>query len=1100
MDNCFMPNFTVFSSNRLEILSDRLAEIVRRPLSSPLEAETIIVQSRGMERWISLALARRNKICANVWYPFPNTFLETMFRRILPDIPHPSPFNREILTFKILKNLSAILDRPQFSLLRRYLADDDNGLKAYKLSLKLADLYDQYLVFRPELILQWDAGQGDDSPDGRWQAELWRILASGMEKKHRAYLQQEFLARLESTPASTSDLPSRVSIFGISYLPPFHLQSFIGLSRIAPVNLFLLSPCREFWADILSVSEMYRLSRKSSSKTDATESLHMEQGHPMLASMGQLGKEFFYLINQYDVHIEDCFESADGIDLLSRLQSDILNLKYRATPRFHPDGSAAVDTVEKIHSETEYGAADGSIQIHSCHSPMREIEVLRDNLLALFEQDADLKPRDVIVMTPDIGAYAPYISAVFDIREGDNPVIPFGIADQSTRRMSPVTRSFLSLLDIPGSRFGASRVLGLLGSAGVKERFGFADAEVETIARWVDHVNIRWGRDAESRKRKGLPGYTDNTWVAGIERLLLGYAMPGHDRARMFSGILPYDHIEGGEAQILGRFLEFLSRLFEFSVRLDNALSPAAWQSVLSESLNSFIAIDESTERDIQYLHSCLGAFGRLESLTEFSEPLAFEVVRAHIENKIDGSYGEGGFLSGGVTFCAMLPMRSIPFEVVCLIGLGADAFPRDDHPLGFDLITRHPRAGDRSRRKDDKYLFLEALISARRNLYISYVGQSVQDNSHIPPSVLVTELIENIAKGFGLSEGDLVVRHPLQAYSKRYFVEKEPSLFSYSRENFIAAAVADEASAPPPFFSEPLSGPPAEFRTLRLEHLCQFFAHPVRYLTRWRLRLHFEEPEQRSEDKENFNLEALGRYHLKQELLSARLSGHDLRDYFYVQKAKGDLPLGTVGRVLYEKLEQDAKWFAEEISEFISEETSECVPIDMAVGKFRLQGTLGGLYRQGRIQARFARRRAKDWLSVWIYHLVLCSLKGHPHPAVSILIDTDGAVRFKPVKRPEAVLRDLLENYLEGLRRPLHFFPELSYGYVKMVGIEGKKPEAAYTAVRKQWSGSDYRKGVSEDPYYRLCFGGSDPFDDEFQFLAQKVFSPLLAHAEISG
>ncbi len=174
-----MPDFTVISSNRLETLADRLAEIVRHPLSSSLEPETIIVQSRGMERWVSMALAQRNKICANVWYPFPNTFLETMFRRILPDLPERSPFDREVLTFRILKTLSTILNRPQFSSLRRYLADDDSGLKAFQLSMRLADLYDQYLVFRPEMILQWERGQGDDSSDSRWQAELWRALVGG---------------------------------------------------------------------------------------------------------------------------------------------------------------------------------------------------------------------------------------------------------------------------------------------------------------------------------------------------------------------------------------------------------------------------------------------------------------------------------------------------------------------------------------------------------------------------------------------------------------------------------------------------------------------------------------------------------------------------------------------------------------------------------------------------------------------------------------------------------------------------------------------------------------------------------------------------------
>lgn len=1094
-----MPDFTVINSNRLETLADRLAEIVRHPLSSPLEPETIIVQSRGMERWVSMALAQRNEICANVWYPFPNTFIETMFRRILPDLPERSPFDRGVLTFRILKTLSTILNRPQFSSLQRYLDDDDSGLKAFQLSMRLADLYDQYLVFRPEMILQWERGQGDDSSDSRWQAELWRALVGGKKDRHRARLQQEFLVRLKSASINPNDLPSRISIFGISYLPPFHLQSLVGLSRIVPINIFLLSPCREYWADILTVSEMYRLTGKSGPNADAAENLHMEQGHPLLASMGHLGKEFFYLINQYDVQIEDCFETVGGIDLLFQLQSDILHLRDRTEAKLRQDDTPVADTPESFQSTLENGIADRSIQIHSCHSPMREIEVLRDNLLALFEEDPDLMPRDVIVMTPDIGTYAPYIRAVFDAQEGDDLVIPYGIADQSAGRMSPVVRSFISLLDMPGGRFGASRVAGLLGSAGIKERFRLTTPDIDTISRWISDVNIRWGRDAKNRERNGLPAYADNTWQAGIERLLLGYAMPGKGQA-MFSDILPYDHIEGGDAQILGRFLEFLSQLFDWSGRIDHAFSPAAWQPLLSEMLECFIAINETTDRDLQYLHRCLEGLGAMERLAEFSEPLDLEVVRAYIENQIDAGSGAGGFLSGGVTFCALLPMRSIPFKVVCLIGMNADAFPRDNHPLGFDLIARHPRPGDRSRRKDDKYLFLEALVSARRNLYISYVGQSIQDNSHIPPSVIVSELIENITKGYGIPEGNLVVRHPLQAYSKRYFEDGEPELFSYSRENFVAAAGAGESRVLSPFFTEPLTEPPAEYCTLRLENLCQFFTHPVRYLAKRRLRLLLDGSDQQLEDKENFSLDALGRYHLKQELLSARNSGHDLEERFPAQKARGDLPLGAVGSVLYGQMALETEQFAEEISKFIEDEPAESISIDLAVGGFQLLGSLNGLHQQGRIQVRFARRKAKDWLSVWICHLVLCALEDRHHPDVSILVDTDGTVRFRPVDRPETVLKDLLENYREGLCRPLHFFPELSYRYVQLITIEGKDPQEALSSVRKQWIGSDYQKGVGEDPYYKLCFGSSDPFDEEFQKLAKKIFSPIRKHAEALG
>ena len=809
-----MSELRIFTGNRLEILADRLAEVVSRPLATALEPETVIVQSRGMERWVSMALARRNGICANMAFPFPNAFLDDLFRRILPDLPDPSPFDPEILTFRIMKRLPAFLERPAFADLKRYLVDDTKGVKLYQLAVRVADLFDQYLVFRPEMIFQWEAGQGDDGPDNLWQAELWRDLSHGKEKVHRARLHRNLLLRLDTLPVAAVGLPSRISVFGISYLPPFHLQALAGLARISPVYLFLLNPCREYWADILSRRAMHRLTRKIARGTVDADALHMEQGHPLLASLGGLGKEFLVSISATEAHIEDCFVPVDEHSLLSSLQADIFYLRDHSDSR--PADRVAIGDAGPT-------AADASIQIHACHGPLREIEVLHDRLLALFEEHPDLRPRDVIVMAPDIVAYTPYIRAVFDTQTDAGQTIPYSIADQGAGSNKGVLRSFLSLLDLKGSRFEATRVLGLLELPGIKERFDLTAADLTTIARWVRDVNIRWGRDAAGRMRIGLPGLAENTWQAGIDRLLLGYAMPGSDR-RMFDGILPYDHIEGSEALVLGRFIAFLQHLFEWSERLEQSMPPADWRDVFIELLERFIAVDEDAEQEVQQLRRSLENFGCLEERAGFAVPLELEVVRTHLENTLERTHAGGGFISGGVTFCAMLPMRSIPFEVVCLIGMNTAAFPRESTPLGFDLMARFPRPGDRSRRRDDKYLFLEALVSAARVFYISYVGQSVQDNSDIPPSVIVSELIDTIEGSYGIPAVDLVVRHPLQAYSPRYFDDSDPALFSYSFENFMAAAGAAVSDGPQPFFKVPLAPPPTEWQTLRLEQLCQFY------------------------------------------------------------------------------------------------------------------------------------------------------------------------------------------------------------------------------------------------------------------------------------
>jgi exodeoxyribonuclease V gamma subunit len=1082
-----MSELRIFTGNRLEILADRLAEVVSRPLSTAFEPETVIVQSRGMERWVSMALARRNGICANMVFPFPNAFLDGLFRRILPELPDPSPFDPDILTFRIMKRFPAFLERPAFAGLKRYLVDDAKGVKLYQLAVRLADLFDQYLVFRPELILQWEEGQGGDGSDNLWQAELWRDLSRGKETVHRARLHRNLLLRLDTLAAAAAGLPSRISVFGISYLPPFHLQALAGLARINPVYLFLLNPCREYWADILSRRAMHRLTRKIARGAVDADALHMEQGHPLLASLGGLGKEFLVSISATEAHIEDCFVPIDEHNLLSSLQADIFYLR---------DHSDSQQTDHIIIGDNGSTAVDASIQIHACHGPLREIEVLHDRLLAMFEEHPDLRPRDVIVMAPDIVTYTPYIRAVFDTQTGAGQKIPYSIADQGAGSNKGVLRSFLSLLDLKGSRFEATRVLGLLELPGIKERFDLTAADLTSIARWVRDVNIRWGRDAAGRMRIGLPGLVENTWQAGIDRLLLGYAMPGNDR-RMFDGILPYDHIEGSEALVLGRFIAFLQQLFEWSERLEQSAPPAAWRDVFIDLLERFIAVDEDDEQEVQQLRRSIENFGCLEERAGFAEPLELEVVRTHLENTLERSHAGGGFISSGVTFCAMLPMRSIPFEVVCLIGMNTAAFPRENTPLGFDLMARFPRPGDRSRRRDDKYLFLEALVSAARVFYISYVGQSVQDNSDIPPSVIVSELIDTIEDSYGIPAVDLVVRHPLQAYSPRYFNDSDPELFSYSFENFMAAAGAAVADGPQSFFEVPLAPPPLEWQTLRLAQLCRFYAQPARFLVEQRLGILLTDKDILPQDKENFSLDPLSGYRIRQDLIEARLSGHDLADHFQVQRAKGDLPQGNIGRLFYGVLEKQTEAFAAKLLEIIAGKNAEALPVDLTLSGIRLTGTLGGLYPQGRIQMRFARRRAKDYLSAWIYHLVLCGSLLNGRAPVTTLVGADGIARIRPVERPDAILSEILETFKEGLCRPLHFFPDLSLHFLKLTVESGKPENAAIDMVRKKWVGTDFQGGVSEDLYYRLCFGSSDPIDDQFAGLAEKIVAPLLRHVE---
>lgn len=1065
--------FTVYTSNRMERLAERMAELLRHPLPGVLQPEIVVVQSRGMERWISMEIARHSGICANLHFPFPNALLDMLVERVLPERSKTAPLDADTMTFRMLTLLPELLERAEFALLKHYLADDRDGRKCFRLARKIAQIFDQYLIYRPDWIFRWEAGGDAADADERWQSQLWQRLVGDGGLQHRAALQRDLLAALAGLPPASPGIPPRICVFGISYLPPFHLQLFAALSRLAEVHFFLFNPCREYWADIVSEKEARRLQRRAegtAGKPLDRRDLHLERGHPLLASMGALGRDFQAMVSDHDVQVEEAFEEIPVRDHLSRIQADILSL------------GAAAPSAEPMRPSD-----DPSIQIHACHSPMREIEVLHDRLLAMFEEIPDLQPRDVLVMTPEIDRYTPYIHAVFGSQIDDSRRIPYRIADQSLRRESRAVEDFFALLRLRNSRFGATEVLGLVESPEIRNRFKLNERDLERVEQWIRDLNIRWGIDADGRRERGLPGLEENTWQAGIERLLLGLALPGGGR-RMFGGILPYDRIEGEGSRSLGYFLDFLQELFTWSRKLAKTRTPLQWQQVLLTLLETFFQEDETTESDLQAIRDALTLLGSLEQRAGCGLALSVEVAVAFLEERLRQPRRLSGFISGGVTFCAMLPMRSIPFAVIALIGMNHDSFPREDRPPGFDRMARQPRRGDRSRRTDDRYLFLEALLSARRCFYVSYVGQNIQDNSEIPPAVPVSELIDVLQRDCGVAADAIVVKHPLQAFSPRYFSRQERALFSYARENCVAVRRRQD---PPPFFEGRLSEPSEDLLRIELSELCRFFSNPCRFLVRRRFGIRLEEPELLPEDRENFQLAPLDRYRLGNDLLRDRLDGIDAATAYRLHNAEGRLPQGTVGQVHFGQIQAEAASLAAKVGAAGSR------PVGTAEwsGSFAgvaVSGRLQELHENGRLQFRFSPLRASDLLSAWIQHLSLVLAPNRACPATTVLIGTDRAVRFPAIADAERHFQTLLALYRQGLQRPLAFFPDLSLECIQRLDDRGQDRQSALQHARRRWIGSRFQRGVADDPYYGLCFRYADPIGEPFLALAAAVFRPM--------
>lgn len=1084
--------FNLYTGNRLECLAEIFAEKIAEPLASPFAPEIVVLQSKGMERWLSMEVAQKNGICANFSFFFPNTFLDSLYWKCLPDIFMSALFETDGLTFTIMKLLPDCLEMPCFSSLRRYLSDQNDDLKTFQISSKIADIFEQYIIFRPEMILKWEKGESEGE-DSIWQAELWRRIIAEKDARHPARLRENLLKALMNGYVISAKFPQRVSIFGISSLPEIYMQLFAALARIIEVNIYLLNPCREYWGDIDSLSEAETeaeiswFKKKYSSRGASTEGLHLKQSSSLLSSLGKMGRDFFKFINLFNCNLFEQFHPNSDISMLAYLQNDILCMcdhKYQVDP-----------------------VNDKSIQINSCHSPMREIEALHDNLLAMFADNPDLLPKDIIVMAPDIELYAPYIHAVFDSRFDQNTRIPFSIADRSVENESGIIDTFLAILELRDSRFGTTQVLDLLQFPVINAKFLLGKTDVEIITTWIRATNIRWGIDKESRGKLHLPLFFENTWKAGIERLLLGYAMPGYGK-KMFAGILPYDDIEGADVKILGRFIDFTEALFSCAEGLGKDKGLSSWSIFLNRIIDEFLFIDDDGEYEIQVVRQIINNLQAIEDATDFNKKISLDVLKAYLAGALRKKSFGAGFISGGVTFCAMLPMRSIPFKVICLIGMNHDAFPRDEQSLSFDLIAKKPKLLDRFRRNDDKYLFLESIISARDKLYISYIGQSIQDNTSIPPSVLVSELIDQMEKSFAIPgqkiEKHVVVKHRLQAFSPEYFKDGS-GLFSYSITNYKAAMalLQTEKHDPPPFLSTKLAQP-EKLTNIAIKELFDFFSHPVKYFLNKHFGIYLSEANRTKDDKEDFKLDGLDRYIAGSALVQESLDGMEINQYLTIQRAAGLLPHGNIGEYCYREISVDALEFVKIIQEYTKAGMLEPVDFALDLKGINLYGRLYNLYAHGIVTIRYGAARTKDFLRSWLSHLILCSLKNRKNnkefPCKNFLVCKDSVWEFTFLEQSDRILGDLISIFNQGLSEAVKFFPESSLKYAKQLLHENRTPSAALKSAMQVWAGNGYTKGESENLYNRLCFGKFQgqtvtPVNEEFQAVSEKIFTPLFNH-----
>lgn len=1044
----------VYHSNRLDVLEALMEFIVERErLDDPFEPEMILVQSTGMAQWLQMTLSQKFGIAANIDFPLPASFIWDMFVRVLPEIPKESAFNKQSMSWKLMTLLPQLLDREDFTLLRHYLTDDSDKRKLFQLSSKAADLFDQYLVYRPEWLAQWETGhlvEGLGEAQA-WQAPLWKALVEythelGQPRWHRANLYQRFIETLESATTCPPGLPSRVFICGISALPPVYLQALQALGKHIEIHLLFTNPCRYYWGDIKDPAYLAKLLTRQRRHSFEDRELPLfrdsenagqlfnsdgeqDVGNPLLASWGKLGRDYIYLLSDLESSQElDAFVDVTPDNLLHNIQSDILELENRAV--------AGVNIEEFSRSDNKRPLAplDSSITFHVCHSPQREVEVLHDRLLAMLEEDPTLTPRDIIVMVADIDSYSPFIQAVFGSAPADR-YLPYAISDRRARQSHPVLEAFISLLSLPDSRFVSEDVLALLDVPVLAARFDITEEGLRYLRQWVNESGIRWGIDDDNVRELELPTTGQHTWRFGLTRMLLGYAMESAQGE--WQSVLPYDESSGLIAELVGHLASLLMQLNIWRRGLAQERPLEEWLPVCRDMLNAFFLPDAETEAAMTLIEQQWQAIIAEGLGAQYGDAVPLSLLRDELAQRLDQERISQRFLAGPVNICTLMPMRSIPFKVVCLLGMNDGVYPRQLAPLGFDLMSQKPKRGDRSRRDDDRYLFLEALISAQQKLYISYIGRSIQDNSERFPSVLVQELIDYIGQSHYLPgdealncdesearvKAHLTCLHTRMPFDPQNYQPGERQ--SYAREWLPAASQAGKAHSE---FVQPLPFTLPE--TVPLETLQRFWAHPVRAFFQMRLQVNFRTEDSEIPDTEPFILEGLSRYQINQQLLNALVEQDDAERLFRRFRAAGDLPYGAFGEIFWETQCQEMQQLADRV--IACRQPGQSMEIDLACNGVQITGWLPQVQPDGLLRWRPSLLSVAQGMQLWLEHLVYCASGGNGESR--LFLRKDGEWRFPPLAAEQALhyLSQLIEGYREGMSAPLLVLPESGGAWLK--------------------------------------------------------------------
>ncbi|MEX3648857.1 exodeoxyribonuclease V subunit gamma [Mycolicibacterium porcinum] len=992
--------FHLHRAERTDLLADGLAGLLSQPPADPFAQELVLVPAKGVERWLSQRLSNRLGVCAAVEFRNPRSLIAELTGTAADD-----PWSADAMAWPLLAVIDDNLDQPWCQPVANHLGHFETGDeyelrqgRRYAVARRLAGLFASYARQRPQLLIDWN-GLPDDLS---WQAPLWQALTERIDADPPHLRHAKTVARLIDSPI---DLPERLSLFGHTRLPVTEIELLTALATHHDLHLWLPHPSDDLWQSLAGHNGP--LPRRE-------DTSHRDVGHPLLATLGRDLREL-----QRGLPVPDTDEYLSGTGypdtVLGWLQSDIAANAVRPTGRVP-------------------GSQDRSVQVHSCHGPARQIEVLREVLLGLLADDPTLEPRDILVMCPDIETYAPLIAAGFglgDVVRGAHPAhkLRVRLADRALVQTNPLLSVAASVLALAGGRATASEVLNLAESDPVRARFGFTDDDLDAITAWVREANIRWGFDQEHRSPYGVE-FLHNTWRFGIDRVLAGVAMSDDSHAWLGT-TLPLDDVSSNRVELAGRFADFVEKL-SHTVRSLNGVRPLGeWLSALGTGIDALAASDEEwpaaqVQREFAEIAEAVGAP---------ATPLRLSDIRALLDRHLAGRPTRANFRTGTLTVCTMVPMRSVPHRVVCLVGLDDGVFPRLGAVDGDDALARDPRTGERDIRSEDRQLLLDAIGAATQTLVVTYTGANEYSGQARPPAVPLAELLDTL-KITAEQPVDVVTTHPLQPFDIRNvtpgaLVPEGP--FTFDPTALTAAqASAGQRAERPPFFAHQLPALPTG--DVALEDLVTFFRDPVKGFFR---SLEYTLPWDVDgvTDEMPVEIDALEEWTVGDRMLSDILRGMTPADAQQAEWRRGTLPPGQLGwRRAIALRDQCALLAAEALRHRGTDPQAYDVDIDLGTGR-RLTGTVSPVFGDRLVSVTYSKLDGKHLLQSWIPLLALAAgLPDRGWSAVCIGRPRRGDTpRVEGLGRPDdpvGLLADLVAIYDTGRREPLPLPIKTSYAW----------------------------------------------------------------------